>query len=161
MNKSEVIAALAEGREKFLQAIEGLPEGAMLEPGVVEEWSVKDVLAHLAAWEAELVTLLAQARQGQKPRYAGITPAQIDELNAKWYEENKSRPLERELADFHGVRKQTGRQVEALADKDLTDPKRYAWLRDAPLYEWIGTYSFEHEAEHAAQIQQWRAKRGV
>ena len=41
----------------------------MIQPGVVGQWSLKDILVHLTLWEAELVTLLFQARQGQKPSH--------------------------------------------------------------------------------------------
>ena len=58
-------------------------------------------------------------------------------------------------------RKQTGRRVEAFNDKDLEDPKRYPWLKERPLWQWIAGDSFEHEAEHAAQVRQWRAARGL
>jgi hypothetical protein len=80
----------------------------------------------------------------------------VDELNARWYRESRPRPLERILEDFHGVRTQTVRRVEEFSDEDLTDPKRYPWLNDSPLWVWIAGDSFEHETEHEAQIRAWR-----
>jgi hypothetical protein len=157
MTKSEILTALNEGRERFLEAIEDLTPDQMKETGVVGEWSVKDILVHLTRWEAELVKLLWQASQGQKPTSAHFSSSSVDDLNARWYQESRSRPLERILEDFHGVRAQTVRRVEDFSDEDLTDPKRYLWLNDAPLWEWIAGDSFEHEAEHGAQIRAWRA----
>lgn len=157
MTKSEILTALNEGRERFLEAIEDLTPDQMKETGVVGEWSVKDTLVHLTRWEAELVKLLWQASQGQKPTSAHFSSSSVDDLNARWYQESRSRPLERILEDFHGVRAQTVRRVEDFSDEDLTDPKRYLWLNDAPLWEWIAGDSFEHEAEHGAQIRAWRA----
>lgn len=157
MTKSEILTALNEGRERFLEAIEDLTPDRMKETGVVGEWSVKDILVHLTRWEAELVKLLWQASQGQKPTSAHFSSSSVDDLNARWYQESRSRPLERILEDFHGVRAQTVRRVEDFSDEDLTDPKRYPWLNDAPLWEWIAGDSFEHEAEHGAQIRAWRA----
>jgi len=63
------------------------------------------------------------------------------------------------LADFHGVRKQTVKQVESFSDEELNDPKLYKWLKDSPLWKWIANETFEHEAEHAEQIIQWREER--
>jgi hypothetical protein len=157
MTKSEILTALNEGRERFLEAIEDLTPDQMKETGVVGEWSVKDILVHLTRWEAELVKLLWQASQGQKPTSAHFSSSSVDDLNARWYQESRTRPLERILEDFHGVRAQTVRRVEDFSDEDLTDPKRYLWLNDAPLWEWIAGDSFEHEAEHGAQIRAWRA----
>lgn len=159
MNKQELIAALEDGRKQFHTVIQGLSDEAMVEPGVVGDWSLKDVLAHLSRWEAELVALLHQAQQGREPETVHFGSASADELNAKWNEESKDRPLEQLLSDFEGVRRQTIRSMQPLSDRDLTDPKRFAWLDGKPLWSWIQTDSFGHEAEHAAQIRAWRERR--
>ncbi len=161
MNKQELIAALENGREQFHTVLQGLSDEALVEPGVVGDWSPKDVLAHLSRWEGELVTLLFQAEQGREPATVHFGSASADELNARWYEESKDRSLERVLSDFEGVRRQTIRRVQPLTDRDLTDPNRFAWLDGKPLWSWIQTDSFGHEAEHAAQIRAWRGRRGL
>ncbi len=158
MNKKEIVQALQDGREKFLEAISGLSEAQMLEPGVAGEWSVKDILVHLSLWEAELIKLLWELKGGQKPTYPTLTNQDVERLNEQWYRENKDRPLERVMADFLAVRKQTIRQVQSFREKDLTDPQRYPALGGKPLEEWIAGDSYRHEAEHEAQVRAWREK---
>ena len=94
------------------------------------------------------------------PGSAHFSGKSVDELNAAWYVEFQSRPLEPVQADFQAVRRQTERRVEAFSDKDLNDPGRYPWLKGHPLWEWVAGDSFEHEAEHAAQIRTWREQTG-
>ena len=159
MDKQELIDKLEQSREEFLDTIEALSEEEMEQPGVMEGWSVKDILAHIALWESELVKLLFQARQGRKPTTIHFTGETVDERNAKWHNQSKDRPLERVLEDFHGVRNQTIRRVEAFPDRDLDDPQRYPWLQGEPLWKWIAADSYEHEAEHAPQIREWREQR--
>ncbi len=161
MNKTELLTALDEGRERFLETIEGLSNAAMLESGVNAQWSVKDILAHLAMWEAELVKLLWQARQARTPNTVHFGSESVDELNAKWHQLNRERTLERVLEDFHGVRLQTIRWVEAFSERDLLDANSYDWLDGTPLWQWIANDSFEHEAEHGAQIHAWREAKGL
>jgi hypothetical protein len=161
MTKDEIFEALEDEREKFLDAIEGLSDEAIQEPGVIGEWSVKDILSHLIAWEAEQVKLLWQAKQGVQPSSVHFSNQSVDELNTAWYEEFHTRPLERILSDFQAVRKQTERRVDAFSDNDLNDPQRYVWLEGFPLWEWVANDSFKHEAEHAAQIRAWREQKGV
>ena len=161
MNKDEILDALEDEREKLLDAIDGLPEEALLEPGVIEGWSIKDVLYHLSMWEAEMVKLLWQASQGQKPTTVHFGKIDVDATNAAWLAQGQERSLELVLADFQAVRRQTGRRVDIFSDADLNDPQHYSWLKGRPLWEWIAGDSFEHEAEHAAQIVEWRARRGV
>ena len=160
MTKEAVISSLKTSRESLLSAIEGLDDEAMLEPGVVGDWSVKDVLVHLSLWEAELVTLLWQARQGRKPATAQLGDDSVDELNARWYQMHRDRVLAQVLDDFHAVRHQTLRRVDGFSDRELTDPELFPWLNGEPLEQWIASDSFGHEDEHTAQIIAWRQSRG-
>jgi hypothetical protein len=161
MNKAEILKALEDTREQFLDAIENLPEGALEEPGVVDEWSIKQVMDHISRWEAEVVKLLWQANQGERPSNLLTVQVDVDQINAQWAAEAQKRPLQRVLDDFHGTRTQTIRRVEDFSDRDLTDPKRYPWAKGQPLSEWIAGDSFEHEAEHTDQVLAWRKKKGI
>jgi hypothetical protein len=156
MKKQEILAALEGSREAFLDAIEGLSTEEMQQPGVIPDWSVKDILVHLTRWEAELVKLLWQAGRDQKPTTLHFSQANVDETNARWFRESKTRDLERVLEDFHGVRNQTLRRVDDLPGKAFEDPSYFDWLEGEPLWKWVAGDSFEHEAEHADQIRAWR-----
>jgi hypothetical protein len=158
MNKSEIITALTERREKFLKVIEEIPVKQMEAPGVIDNWSVKDILVHLTRWEAELVKLLWQVEQGSTPTTAHFGPDSVDEINERWYKVSQSRSLQVVIQDFLGVRSQTIRRVESLSDDILNDPQSFPWLDGQPLWQWIADDSFEHESEHEAQIRAWYEK---
>jgi len=156
MTRDEIVDALEEEREKFLAVIDGLSDEALEEPGVVGDWSVKDIIFHLSMWEADLIQFLWQFSQGEKPTTAGFLGQSIDEINASWQELSITRSLAQVLGDFKAVRTQTHRRVRTIPEKDLNDPERYPWLEGRHLWEWIAGDSFEHEAEHAVQILEWR-----
>ena len=52
----ELLDLLDSSRERLLVAIEPLPDQALLFKGVVDTWTIADVLSNLTAWEAEMVT---------------------------------------------------------------------------------------------------------
>jgi hypothetical protein len=139
---------------KMETALRGLTDEQLLQPGVIGEWSVKDILSHLTAWEAEVVTRLAKLQAGKKIQTIIPAGSDIDGLNAKWYQEHQDRDLDRVLADFHGVREQMIRQVESLTDKQLTLP--LPWSKTDTIENLIAWNSYDHEPEHAEQIQKWR-----
>jgi hypothetical protein len=161
MYKQELIAALKQSRQEFMKGIDGLSEDAMQKPGVVGEWSLKDLLAHLNLWEAELIKLLWQVQQGLKPSTAHFEKKNVDELSQVWQQENQERPLEMVLSDFRGIRNQTIRRVEAFQEIELSNARRYPWQKDRPLWKWIADDSFDHEAEHLEQVLSWRAKNSL
>ena len=156
MNRDEILTALKDSRAKMEAALAGLTETQLVEPGALGEWSVKDLLSHLTAWEAEVVTRLAKLKAGKKIQSIVPADSDIDSLNAKWYKENKGRDLDRVLADFRGVREQMIRQVESMTDKQLTQP--LPWAQANSITDLIAWNSYDHEPEHAAQIQEWRKK---
>jgi hypothetical protein len=161
MDKNELLKALITTREEFRQAVEDLPDEALLEPGVVGSWSIKDIMAHIMLWESELVKLLWEIQQGRKPTTIHFQNQDIEETNIRWQQENKDRPLDIVLEDFEGVRRQTMRRLEAITNNDLSDPRRFPWLKNKPLSKWIENDTFGHESEHIAQIKAWRDKKGI
>lgn len=160
MKKDEMTEALEDEREKLVDALDGLTDEQMEEPGVVGEWSIKDLLSHLLAWEAEAIKLLWQLQQGEKPGGIFAGPIDVDQVNHTWYLEMHARPLERVLADFEAVRKQTHKRLAAFTEKDLSDLQRYAGLKGRALEQIIAENTFEHDAEHAAEILAWRQGKG-
>ena len=156
MKKETLNNNLREERENFLSAIDGLTNEELILPGVCGEWSVKDIMAHITAWEAELVKLLWQVSQGGIPTTVHFTNPDVDQINAAWYARDKARSLELVTADFQGVRNQTIRRVLSFSEDDLNDPGRYSWSADKALWQWIVGDSSEHEAEHIINIIDWR-----
>jgi hypothetical protein len=159
MRKADVLQQLRAERAELLAAIEGLDQNAMLRPGVVGLWSVKDVLAHLTAWESELVTALSRLDPSREPELLKIED--IDEWNAEQYSINAPRPLELVLADFHGVHRHLIKTIEELDEQTLTSVTRFRWMEGEPLTYLIAENAFWHEREHAEEIRAWRAANGL
>jgi len=159
MKKQEILDAMKDSRANLLKSIDGLSPAAMQEPGVVGDWSVRDTLAHITRWEAELVRLLFQLKQGQTPDFPTLTERDFDKINARFQKEGLGRSLDLILADFQTVRKQTQRRLEEYSDQELSDPSLYPALKGNALLGYIVGNTYEHEAEHTAQILDWRAKR--
>ena len=155
MKRKELLQKLSSTRMKMLATLEKIPEEQLLVPGVIGDWSIKDLLTHLTMWEAELVTMLWQIERGRKPSTAHFGPKSVDQLNDEWHQSTKDREYALVFSDYSGVRKQTERRVMAFSDEDLTNPKLFSWLKGKPLWNWIANDSFEHEEEHHAEITAW------
>ncbi|MBI3362134.1 MAG: ClbS/DfsB family four-helix bundle protein, partial [Chloroflexi bacterium] len=112
----------------------------------------------ITAWEAEWLKAWGQHKAGKRPVLVE-TDAEVDAQNAQWLKNNKKKPLDKVLADLHGARKQTIRQIENLTEDDLNRVGKFAWLRDRTLADFIAGETFTHEREHAAQIWAWRENR--
>lgn len=157
MEKDKLISTLEKSRTEFLERIQILSNDEMRKPGVIGNWSVKDILVHLTRWEAEIIKLIWQLRKGIQPTTTHFDQSSVDEINDRWYQESCSRSLEVVMNDFLGVRRQTIRRVKDLSQEELAD----LLLNEKPLWDWIADDSFEHETEHMTQIISWQVKEGL
>ena len=62
MNKQDALIEITNARAILNDAIAGLSPDQLHITGVIGLWSVKDMLAHLVAWESEVVTALNQVQ---------------------------------------------------------------------------------------------------
>jgi hypothetical protein len=82
MDVHQLLARLDKAWADLRDAYSGLDDASMLTPGVIEGWSVKDVLAHVTTWEEEALKYLPLIiAGGRPPRYA--TYGGIDAFNAE------------------------------------------------------------------------------
>src|SRR5262249_38714974 len=127
VTKQEILDQIRQERAAMLEALNGLPDDAMLRPGVVGMWSVKDVLAHLSIWQSELITALAQIDRPQRPPHI-VEIDDIDEFNEEQYRANVRRPLGVILEDFEGVHKHLIKAVEEIDEKTLNNARKFPWM---------------------------------
>lgn len=155
MTKAELMQRIEADWARLQKSLDGLTEEQMHTPGVVGEWSIKDILAHITAWQTRLITALFKIEKGFAPdtTEGGKT---VDQLNAQWYREMKDRPFEQVWDDLESSYDQILRRLENFSDKDLFDPKRYKWMKGESFERYIAGDSYEHYVEHAEQIEAWK-----
>lgn len=155
MGKEEILNDIRAARADLRAALDGIGTDDMLRPGVVGVWSIKDILAHLTAWESELVTALNKAQGRGVPHIVLIED--IDEWNEEQYHVNAPRPLDVIWKDFEAVHNMLLTMVRDLPEKLLVDGRRFPWMEGEPLAYLIEENATLHEREHADEIRAWRA----
>jgi hypothetical protein len=72
MTRSEILKTIKEHHAQLLAALEGIPEEAMRKRPVVEWWTIKDLLGHIAMWEHVAIQFIAEYKQTGVPQPLGI-----------------------------------------------------------------------------------------
>lgn len=158
--KVELIESIKREYALFDAALAKIPAERLSEAGAVGEWSVKDVVAHLAVWCSRAVTLLFQAERNGKPQLVESKVGDWSDVSAKDYASQKDRPLDRILDDFHGSHLQLVKRLDAWKnDADLFDTKCYPTLKNKSLSNHVWEHVGAHFAEHRAEIENWLTKR--
>lgn len=157
ISKAELLNAIRVERQKLEQTLARLDQAQMTEPRVEGEWSVKDILAHLVAWEGRMVRWLGEAHRGQVPQIPA-TWDDVHQLNAQSYREQRDRSLEDVLLDFHRSYREALETVEAFPEGDLVDPDRFVWRKGQPLWVMVAANTSWHYKEHTESIRTWLEK---
>lgn len=161
MGQKELIEDYNNARQMMLNALDGLEDDHFLQAGVVGIWSIKDTLAHLTAWESELVTALVRIENGNKGTPNIVKIDDIDEWNEQQYHHNVGRGMQVIWDDFVGIGKHIAEAIEALSDKTLDDNRIFPWMEGEALSYLIYENAIWHEEEHAADILAWREEQGI
>jgi hypothetical protein len=163
MDKARLLTLIRQEQAALEAALTALDPARLTQPGVYDALSVKDVLAHLAAWQAmETGWLRASLRGEPVVRYAPgyeLTADNVedmtDRINARIFAENRDKPFAAALADLRNTYTGLLETVQALSDGDLRDPHRFDWWDGEPIWTSIAGNSYEHVRQHRALIESW------
>jgi hypothetical protein len=156
LRRRRLLARLAEERGELLWRILGPDELTVTEKPIFDEsdWTAKDLLAHIAAWDRWEHRAMDTMLTGEEPDFAAVQD--VDSFNAAAVDAWRDRTLAEVLAELHSAR-----------------TAWVAWLRDVPLqaffrprklqnWDWAFPNCLEiqwqHDAEHAAQLAAWRER---
>ena len=141
-----IIKKIEESYTNILRLYRSVPVTTLIEPLLRNGWSVKDTLAHIAAWEWRCASLLNVAHDTDAPLKA---IPDVDALNREIYQERQEWSWTEVEIDF-----QQAHQAVLAAIRQLP-PKR---LADTIVQQTIAEETWEHYAEHLRDLQQWHAQ---
>jgi len=155
MNRSELMDKLRAGRDQLDPALAQLNDEQMLLPGLNDNWSGKDLLAHIAFWEWRAAHLFDQlVRTGKVVDTVGL-PTDLNALNAKVYADGSQRSLPDVRHNEQKAYQAILALVENASDDDLFNPDRFAWCEGKPFVNWIVDNTYGHYDEHMQNLQNW------
>jgi len=154
-DKTDLVERIQREWSALMRAIEELTPEQMSAP-MSGGWSVKDNLAHLAAWEQFLVH---HHLKGQPPHQAMQMDAEtferLDEtaINAMIRERNRHRAVADVLADLQRSHAQVLQALEPMSFDDLMQPHYPDDPERRPLIGWVIGNTYEHYTEHRQNIE--------
>ena len=140
-----ILTEMDKTYDELSTILNGLSPAQRIASGATGDWSVKDVLNHLARWNdvayEELVVLSRGERTGRD--YSNYLA-----INDRWAQEDVARPLEEVEAHFEA----SHQRVAALL-RGLTPDQ---WTRSVRRWAWIALP--EHYEEHIGYLRTWLDK---
>lgn len=161
-SKQEILTKLKEEFNRWEELLADLSEEQIIAPHLPSNFSIKDVIAHLRAWQQVTVARLEAALLDREPEFpmwlAGLDPeseSYLDQFNARIYEIYHEQPWSSVRRDWRNGFLRVLELGGAIPEKDLLDAGRYSWLEGHPLCLVLtGTYEHHHD-DHLEPLLDW------
>ncbi len=167
LSKDQMIETMTRKRGEWEALLAKVPLERIETPGVEGQWSVKDVMAHIAHYERWLAAFLESVASGEEPVVSDLDNMEMHARNAAIYELNHAKTLEQVQNEAHAAYRRLIEAVRALEESDFLPGSRFApyirrlWGEDGLLVEVIGGDSFDHYADHIAPLRAWLAAQSI
>ena len=133
-----------EAWERWRTVLAEVPPERIDEVGVVEKWSVKDLIGHVATWDGELIGALGSYLETGDVSVLAFVD--VDELNERTVSAKRDIPLPGLLADMNRAHETAVGLVGELREEVLSVEE---------VRRRIGADTFFHYDEHAAHVRAW------
>ena len=150
MNRQQLLKQLDQGWAAFKESYAGLPEAQLMEPGVIEDWSVKDILAHVTVWEEEALTYLPLISQGGRPPRYSVKYGGIDAFNAQMTAQKRTLSLADVLRQLDDTHHRLIAYIQSVPEEQFT--------RETPFRRRLRLDTYSHYPIHTNMIRAWRER---
>jgi hypothetical protein len=148
MDKTRLLNRLEKAWSELKEAYTGLNEAQLTQPGVTGQWSVKDLLAHVATWDQEALHSLPMILEGRRPpRYKDLYGG-IDAFNALKSSEMQALSLAETIENFEQAH-------QSLVEMLLSIPEEH-FLRESRFLRRLRLDTYSHYPLHTSAIRAWR-----
>jgi hypothetical protein len=158
-SKDQMLSRLQQEFERWDSMLAGMSEAEITETLRASGWSIKDVIAHLWAWQQLSIARMQAAVKGGAPDFhlwsAEFNPDHDQKyINAWIHETYRDKPWSAVYGDWKAGFQHFLELGESVPEADLLEKGRYKWLPDYPLFA-VLQGSYDHHAEHMEWLVDW------
>lgn len=169
MTRDDVLSQIRQNHSQFNALLNQIVAAGFANNPIQNHWTLKDILAHLAAWERLEADWMQSLIRSERP-YLYTPGFEQDEndfnkrcetyhrYNAHILDICKGQPFDEVLSGFRKSQQEILDAVASLPDHAFTDPNYLFWLAlEAPRAAWIPVpvCSHEHYMDHGRWLRHW------
>jgi len=160
IDRQETINRYKREHERLKKLASSLPEERVLKPRTLGEWSIKDIISHLAAWNWEAIDEVDRVLNNK-----AIWPARYedrageDEFNKREVERRKDKSWQEVLKDWNDSFWAQIKRMEKLTEDEWKHQSGNQFWSDGTPVTVYSLFAYEYEGEgheggHAKQIKE-------
>ena len=153
MDRSQLLKRLDKAWEAFRASYAGLSDSELMEPGVTDAWSVRDIIVHVTWWEEEALTHLPLILAGGRPPRYSTTYGGIDAFNAQMMEQRRNLSLSEVLRQQDDTHCRLIEFIQSVPEDQ--------YLRETRFRRRLRLDTYGHYPKHTEAIRKWREQRSA
>lgn len=142
--RRQLLAELELERKQLVRNIEHCRIKDIENPTFIDRWSLKDIVGHVASWEAECITALRELAEGRRPELLDFPDSRIDE----WNQDHAARKRDLDFGSIMGQLKGGRERLLELID-GLTDDELFA---EGSVHAFVIHEVISHDRQHWHEI---------
>lgn len=143
---TEVVQQAERALNALLEAIEAFDSQDLTNPRTIGEWSIKDVINHIIAWEEEVAGAFEIWKVGIEPDWSHIT--NLDEFNANNVRQRKKLPVAKVKEQLSMIHHGVIENIKSVPDDEF--------IRRGGVPKWLVTQITSHLQEHTRRILEFK-----
>jgi uncharacterized damage-inducible protein DinB len=159
MNRQQSIQFFNDNHKKLVEVLNRLKKTQMDEDIILGKWTVKDIIAHISAWNLEITKAINSILNDEKPWFVDEEELNETEFNKRETQKRKSWSLEKIMEEWQNSFEKLVRRIENLSSSEWEHQADFVWKNTTipvSIESLLGyTYKGEgHEGGHAKQIEE-------
>ena len=159
--KNHILTALREQFNSWEELVASLSEEQVTASHFDFDWSIKDVIAHLWAWQQVSIARMEGRLHNREPEFPRWIvdidedwEESADRVNALTYESNHEKPWSEVYKNWREGFLRLLELGNAISERYLLDGSTYSWLKGYSL-AFILVASYDHHQEHFEKLVDW------
>jgi hypothetical protein len=152
LDKPELIRTMRDAHQRVADAIQRVPDQRLLDSGL-DNWTGKDLLAHMAWWHDHSALVIEGLRAGRQPYDASDPANTTDAINERTRRDHLDDPPELTRRAFSESFTRLLAALEPATDDELFAADRWKWLDGEALVETILWDSSRHYDAHREHLE--------
>lgn len=144
--KDEVIETIETSFTVFNRQLRRLDRKDFIRPGLIGNWSVKEMVAHIAAWQELCFTAILEILANIRPSI-NYNDELYDAFNEVVVEYSRRLTTKEVIQWFKQSNARLTSLISSLPKRELKEGTR--------IYEWIANSTWEHFVEHERELQRY------
>ena len=157
-SKKDLIGQIESAHAQLLEIVESIPRRRYAEPGVWgEDWTVKDLLAHLTEWEQMFLRWYRDGLAGEQPAMPaeGYKWNELPRLNREIWRKHRNTSWKRVREAFDQSYEEILSLTRSLSQRQLLTPAVFAWTRKNALTTYLGANTCSHYRAAIKILKRW------